>query len=153
MTPLASQAPNQAPNQAPTQAPNRAPNQAPTQAPAQNRLLRTSVIAAGVLLVFGGFSLWVIAGHGLLGFLTLAGEEPWALQLLLDLAISLSFALSWLAQDARKHGITAWPFQVTAIFAGSFGLLGYLIWRGIAAFTSAAGRASRVARGPAAAAP
>lgn len=90
-----------------------------------------AVIAAVVLAVFGAFTLWVIAGHGLLGFLTLAGREPWALQLLLDLLIACSVALGWIVRDARRRGLAAWPFVLLTFTCGSIGLLAYLVRRGV----------------------
>jgi hypothetical protein len=87
--------------------------------------------AAVVLAAFTAFSLWVIYGHGYTGFLSLAGREPWALQLLLDLAISLSFTLGWLHADARRRRITAWPYFVATLFLGSIGVLAYVVRRGM----------------------
>jgi hypothetical protein len=89
--------------------------------------------AAVVLAAFTAFSLWVVYGYGYTGFLTLAGREPWALQLLLDLAISLSFTLGWLRADAQKRGIAAWPYFVAALFLGSIGVLAYVVRRGMSA--------------------
>lgn len=93
--------------------------------------------ALAILVAFGGFTLWVMAGHGILGFLTLAGEEPWALQLLLDLVLALSFALGWLRADARKRGIVAWPYYLATLTCGSPALLVYLVHRGLFAPTKA----------------
>src|SRR5215831_1506486 len=58
-------------------------------APASRRL---TAIAAVLLAGFGAFSIWVVATRGYAGFLELAGRERWALQMLLDLVIALSFA-------------------------------------------------------------
>ena len=91
----------------------------------------TTALAAIVLIAFVGFSLWVVGNHGLLGFLTLAGREPWALQLLLDLAIACSFGVNWMVRDARGRGLAAWPFVVAVVLVGSMGLLGYVIVRGL----------------------
>jgi hypothetical protein len=91
-----------------------------------------SLIAAAVLVAFTAFSLWVVAGHGYFGFLTLAGDEPWAMQLLLDLAIACSFAVGWMVADARKRNLTVWPFVVTTLFLGSIGPLAYVVRRGFA---------------------
>ena len=89
----------------------------------------SSKVAALVLAGFGAFSVWVVAGHGYTGFLSLAAREPWALQMLLDLVIACSFAIGWMRQDAKRRGITAWPFVVMTILLGSIGLLGYAIRR------------------------
>ena len=92
--------------------------------------LRAQAAVAGVILAaFTAFSLWVIYGHGYTGFLSLAGREPWALQLLIDLAISLTFAVGWVRADARRRGISAWPFVVATPFVGSIAVLAYLVRR------------------------
>jgi hypothetical protein len=89
-----------------------------------------AAIAALVLVPFLAFSLWVAATHGALGFLSLARDEPWALQLLLDLAIALSFAIGWLLADARRRGIAGWPYAIGAALLGSPVVLLYVIRRG-----------------------
>jgi hypothetical protein len=100
-------------------------------APRPVSTLRVQAITAGVILAaFTVFSLWVVAGHGYTGFLALAGREPWALQMLLDLVIALSFALGWLRADARKRGIAAWPYFVATVLLGSIGILVYVVRRG-----------------------
>lgn len=90
-----------------------------------------AVIAGAILVAFTAYSLWVIDGYGYTGFLELAGREPWALQMLLDLVMALFVALGWLRADARKRGIAAWPYVVIAVFLGSIGLLLYLVRRAI----------------------
>jgi len=88
-------------------------------------------LTAVALVVFGAFTLWVMAGHGVLGFLALAGRDWWGLQMLLDLMIALLFALRWVVRDARARGITAWPYAVAALVLGSPGLLIYAVRRGL----------------------
>jgi len=87
-------------------------------------------IAVAVLAVFGAFSVWVVATRGYTGFIALAGREPWALQLLLDLVISLSFAVGWMKADARRRGIAIWPYVIVTVFLGSIGILAYCVRRG-----------------------
>jgi len=48
------------------------------------------------------------------------------LQIVLDLVIACSLGLGWLAQDARKRGLTAWPYFVATPFVGSMSLLAYV---------------------------
>jgi hypothetical protein len=93
--------------------------------------LRTrALVAALILAAFSVYSLWVIAGHGYTGFLSLAGDEPWALQMLLDLVIACSFGIGWMRRDAKPRGIATWPFVIATVFLGSVGPLGYAVWRG-----------------------
>lgn len=93
---------------------------------------RTKALVAGLILAaFTAYSLWVVAGYGYTGFLSLAVREPWAMQLLLDLVVACSFGIGWMTVNARKHGITTWPFIVATLSLGSIGLLGYVVWRGV----------------------
>jgi hypothetical protein len=84
-------------------------------------------VAALVLAAFGAFSVWVVAGHGFTGFLSLVRREPWGLQMLLDLGIALSFAIGWMRHDAKKRGIKAWPYVALTIATGSIGVLIYFV--------------------------
>jgi len=96
-------------------------------------LQRTASIAAIILVAFTAYSLWVVAGHGYFGFISLAVDHDWAMQLLLDLVLACSFGLAWVTQDARKRGITTlWPYYVMTIVVGSIGLLAYVVRRGFA---------------------
>ncbi|HVK78098.1 MAG TPA: hypothetical protein VM734_32545 [Kofleriaceae bacterium] len=92
-------------------------------------LARSALIAGVILLGFTAYSLWVVAGHGYLGFVHLAGREPWALQMLLDLVIACAFGVGWMHADARKRGLRSWPFVPVVIGFGSIGLLAYVVWR------------------------
>ena len=82
--------------------------------------------------VFSTYTLWVALQHGVLGFLTLAGREPWALQLLLDLCVSLCFVAAWVRKDARRFGIPWIPYVVGIVLCGSVGTLAYMVHRGFA---------------------
>jgi hypothetical protein len=82
-----------------------------------------------LLVAFTAFSLWVCATRGYFGFLRLASHDRWALQMLLDLTIALVLGTSWLVKDARRRGITAWPYVVATIALGSIAILAYLIRR------------------------
>ena len=94
--------------------------------------IRPLTLIAGVLLAaFGAFSLWVVATQGYFGFVALAGREPWALQMLIDLVIALSIAVGWMSGDARKRGIATWPSVVATVALGSLGVLAYLVRRGL----------------------
>jgi hypothetical protein len=83
-----------------------------------------------VLFPFLAFSVWVALVDGPVGFLALAGREPWGLQMLLDLALALSFVTGWMVVDARRKAIKVWPFVAMTIALGSIGPLSYLLVRG-----------------------
>ena len=106
------------------------PAPAPTAAALPSRT--STVLAAIVLAGFGAFSIWVVATQGYFGFLGLAGREPWGLQMLLDLVIALSVAFGWMRSDARRRGISTWPFLIATIVLGSIGILAYCVRRAAA---------------------
>jgi hypothetical protein len=85
-----------------------------------------------VLATFGAYSVHVVATHGYFGFLTLAAREPWALQMLLDVFISVGLFTCWMIPDARRRGIAWWPYLVACIGLGSIGALAYLVRRSLA---------------------
>lgn len=86
-------------------------------------------ILVAVFVAFTGWSISVAVSHGPIGFLTLALREPWAMQMLIDLAISLFVAWSWLRHDARERGINPVPYMIGTAFLGSPVVLAYLIHR------------------------
>lgn len=91
--------------------------------------MRVLPVAALVLLVFGGFSVNVILQQGVLGFLDVARREPWGMQLLIDLAISLFLASLWLKPDAERRGLSPWPWLIGSVFVGSLSPLAYVVYR------------------------
>jgi hypothetical protein len=99
------------------------------------RVRRTAMIAGVLLAVFGGFSTWVVITQGYFGFLSLAGRERWALQMLIDLVIALTIATSWMMADARKRRIASWPYVVATLALGSLGVLAYCARRAFAPLT------------------
>ena len=80
---------------------------------------------------FTAYSSYVTVTKGYFGFLTLSLQEPWAMQLLLDLFISVFLIGSWIRKDAPKHGIPALPYLVALPFLGSMASLAYLVHRGL----------------------
>ena len=64
-----------------------------------------------VLLPFTVFSLEVVMKEGPLGFLTLAGREPWGMQILLDLFISIFLVGGWI------RGSSILPMSYRSTFA------------------------------------
>ena len=95
-------------------------------------LRRKALVAAAVLAAFGAYSIWVVLGHGYLGFIEVARDHDWGMQMLLDLVIACSFGIGWMTADARKRGIATAPFVGMTIFLGSIGLLAYVVRRGFA---------------------
>ncbi len=88
-----------------------------------------SLLVLAVLLPFTVFSTWVVIDGGYLGFVDLATESLWGLQVFIDLCIALSWAIGWMVQDARKRGARAWPWVLLTLGLGSIGPLSYLLFR------------------------
>ncbi len=82
-----------------------------------------------VLAAFGAFSTWVMLEIGYFGIWQAGIANVGALQVLLDLVIVCGLGCVWTFADARRHGVNPWPFVLITIFAGSFGLLLYLLVR------------------------
>ncbi|MEO7097559.1 MAG: hypothetical protein ABI175_30135 [Polyangiales bacterium] len=93
--------------------------------------IRSALVALGLLVPFTAYSLWVVGGYGYTGFLTLAGRDPWAMQMLLDLVLACSFGIGWMHADAKRRGLASWPFVPVILLFGSIGLLGYVVVRGL----------------------
>ena len=89
--------------------------------------LRPFVLLVAVL--FTAYSSLVVVDHGYTGFIHLALREPWAMQMLLDLAISLTMVSSMLVIDARRRKRAAWPWVLVTLLLGSVGPLWYLVLR------------------------
>lgn len=88
-----------------------------------------TLIAAILLAGFGAFSIWVVVQLGFGGLIESVQRDRWTLQLLIDLVISLSFGVAWMAGDARRRGIRSWPYAVAALFVGSLAVLAYCVRR------------------------
>ena len=91
------------------------------------------LLLVAVFVAFTAYTLFVMVGHGFLGFLALAEREPWALQLLVDLLVMLTLFATWIWRDARERKLPAWPYMILTVLGGSMGALVYLLHREIAA--------------------
>lgn len=89
------------------------------------RLLAT----VAVLGVFSVYSIAITIEHGYFGFLEVAMREPWAMQMLIDVALAIGCFTMFAIPDAKKHGLTVWPYVIVSIFLGSIGALAYLVHR------------------------
>lgn len=86
-----------------------------------------------VFVVFTGWTITIAVEHGLFGFLTVAAREPWAMQMLVDLALALFVATGWVRVDAKRRGLPWLPYVVAAPIVGSPAVLAYLVHREAAA--------------------
>lgn len=90
-----------------------------------------------VFLAFTIPSTVLVIDTGYLAFLHLAGREPWALQMLVDLAIACAVFTGWMWKDAAARGLRAWPYALLILTVGSIGILAYLIRRRLGAAATA----------------
>jgi hypothetical protein len=95
--------------------------------PTNDKPMNNRLVATIVLVPFLAYSLWVAATCGPIGFLELAGREPWAAQLLIDLVITSAFSVHWMVRDARVTGRNPWPFVVATLAVGSVAALVYIV--------------------------
>lgn len=82
-----------------------------------------------VAVLFTAYSTLVTIEHGYTGFLEVAWREPWAMQMFVDLTLSLTIVSSWLVVDARRRKRAAWPWLVGTVLLGSVAPLWYLALR------------------------
>lgn len=93
-------------------------------------LMKARLLILGfVLLAFGVFSTFVVVNHGYTGFIELALSSQWGMQVFLDLVIALVLFSSWMIPDAKRRGISPWPYFVGILALGSIGALAYLVHR------------------------
>lgn len=98
----------------------------------EDRPMRLFVVTAA-FVAFTAYTLYVMAGHGVVGFITLAAREPWALQLFLDLLLVLGLFSVWVLRDAKERNLPGWLYVALTMSMGSMGALAYLVHREFAA--------------------
>lgn len=82
-----------------------------------------------VLIDFVAFTAYVVYTNGYLQFIYSALTDLYTIQIALDLIIALALVLVWMVLDARKRGVTVWPFVIATCFLGSISPLAYLFLR------------------------
>lgn len=92
------------------------------------------VVPLVAFVAFTVYSLVVVATQGLGALIPshLAfGVFGWPMQVFLDLVLMAVAFLVLAAPDARRRGITFWPYVVATLAAGSIGMLAYFVRRGL----------------------
>lgn len=84
-----------------------------------------------VTTLFGALTTLALRDVGYLGILLPHFQSWGAGQVLADLSILAVLTGLWMARDAPARGLSAWPFILLTLAAGSFGPLLYLIVREI----------------------
>lgn len=97
-----------------------------------------TIVVLVVLLAFGAYSVGVVWQHGYFGFLALL-SEPWGPQVLIDLVLAIFFFTAWMIPDAKRRGISPWPYLGLCATLGSLGALGYLLHRSLKPLPAGAG--------------
>jgi hypothetical protein len=82
-----------------------------------------------VIGLFGAVSALALEEVGYFGILEPHFRSFGEFQVLADLVILCVLGCIWVTEDARARGIASWPFVVVTVFAGSFGVLLYLVTR------------------------
>lgn len=82
-----------------------------------------------VFVIFTAYTAVVVMDHGYTGFLELAMEGGWGLQMFIDLCIALTLFIVWMLPDARERGLPAVPYVIAILTTGSVGALAYLVHR------------------------
>lgn len=100
------------------------------------------LLVLAVFVPFTAFSLYVVGSQGLVGLLAL-GREPWGLQVIVDLFVSLGIFSVWMLRDAKERGITGWPYVIAIAALGSIGALGYLLHRSVKELSASGSSAAR----------
>jgi hypothetical protein len=100
-----------------------------------------------VIGLFGAASALALREVGYFGILEPHFKSFGEFQVLADLAILAVLGCIWMTEDARARGVASWPFVVVTVFAGSFGVLLYLVTRelrsGVIASSRRAGPTAR----------
>ena len=92
--------------------------------------MSTRTIALAVVLVaFGVLTALALLDVGYFGILEPHFRSWGGAQVFVDLVIVCILACTWMVNDARERRLSAWPFVVITLAAGSFGPLLYLVVR------------------------
>lgn len=86
-----------------------------------------------VLAAFGVLTALALLDVGYLGILEPHFLSWGGAQVFFDLVILAVLACAWIVGDARERGMSAWPFILITLVAGSFGPLLYLVVREVRA--------------------
>lgn len=87
------------------------------------------VVALVLFVAFTVYSVEVAIVHGPLGFLSVHEQGGWNMQVFLDLVLAILGFNVLAAPDAKRLGITHWPYFVATLLVGSVGMLAYFVHR------------------------
>ena len=87
------------------------------------------ILLAAVIAGFAAITTEALMDVGYVGLIEQQLRSWAGVQVLTDLVIVSALACIWMTSDARSRGLSAWPFVVITLVAGSFGPLCYLVAR------------------------
>ena len=90
-----------------------------------NRLIVLLLVVAA----FGALTVVALMDVGYAGIIEPHFRSWGGAQVFFDLVIVATLACIWMINDARERGVSAWPFILITLAAGSFGPLLYLVVR------------------------
>jgi len=79
------------------------------------------------LAEFVAATAYVLWTYGLVGWIPMLMENPVTMLVTFDLLIALGISTAWMVNDARRRGVTVWPFVALVLTTGSTGPLLYAI--------------------------
>ncbi len=82
-----------------------------------------------VIVAFGALTAAAVVDVGYFGILEPHFQSWGGAQVFVDLVIVCLLACIWMVNDAPSRGLSAWPFVLITLIAGSFGPLSYLAVR------------------------
>jgi hypothetical protein len=82
-----------------------------------------------VVAAFGVLTVLALMDVGYAGIIEPHFRSWGGAQVFFDLVIVAALACLWMIDDARERGLSAWPFVLITLAAGSFGPLLYLVVR------------------------
>ncbi len=87
------------------------------------------ILLAVVIAAFAAITVEALLEVGYFGLVEQQLRSWAGIQVLIDLVIVCVLACIWMTNDARSRGLSAWPFILLTLVAGSFGPLAYLVVR------------------------
>jgi len=88
------------------------------------------ILAIAILIPFSILSAYAVSKVGYIGIFDYHRHSPAGWQVFVDLVIACVLMLVWLIPEARRNGISPWPYVGVTVFLGSFGPLLYLLIHG-----------------------
>lgn len=85
-------------------------------------------LALTALIVFTAYTLHMLTNEGVAAIFNLFAGG-WSQQLFIDLFIACGVCTFWIVPDAKKHGISPWPFVFALPWVGSISTLSCIALR------------------------